>query len=73
MFKVNNKDTRKMSLMSFFIDNFLVNYEHISHLFLTFLLLDFERLLFTLLLKQSTSLIVDSKKPFNSFITEVLS
>ena len=66
MFKVNNKDTRKMSVMSFFIDYFLVNYEHISQLFLTFLLLTL-RDSSLLLLKQWTSLIVDSKETFKLF------
>ena len=35
MFKVNNKDTRTMPLASFGV--FIVNFEHISHLVLMFL------------------------------------
>ena len=37
MFKVNNKDTRSISLMSFCC--FIVNFKHILHRFLVFLLL----------------------------------
>ena len=42
MFKVNNKDTRTMSMTSFWCD-FIVKLEHISHLFLLFTA-DFEQL-----------------------------
>ena len=35
MFKVNNKDTRTMSMTSFWYV-FIVKLEHISHLFLVF-------------------------------------
>ena len=37
MFKANNKDTEMMPLESFCV--FIVNFEHISHLVLVFLLL----------------------------------
>ena len=41
MFKANNKDTRTMSMTSFWYV-FNVKLEHISHLFLVFIV-DFER------------------------------
>ena len=40
-FKVNNKNTRTMSLRSF--SCFLINFEHISYLFLVFLLLSLNK------------------------------
>ena len=43
MFKVNNKNTRVASLMPFWC--FIVNFEHISHLFLVFLLLTLNKLM----------------------------
>ena len=39
--KVNNKNTRTVSLSS--SDIFIVNFEHISHLFLLFLLSTFNK------------------------------
>ena len=39
MFKVNNKDTRTTPLAWRRSDVFIVNFEHISHLVLVFLLL----------------------------------
>ena len=41
VFKVNNKDTRTMPLASSGV--FVVNFEHISHLVLVFLLLNLSR------------------------------
>ena len=41
MFKVNSKDARTASLMSFWF--FIVNFEHISHLFLVFLFLSLNK------------------------------
>ena len=41
MFKVNNKDTRKMPMVLF--DVFIVNFEHISNLVLVFLFLTLRR------------------------------
>ena len=41
MFKVNSKDPRTASLMSFWF--FIVNFEHISHLFLVFLFLSLNK------------------------------
>ena len=42
MFKVNNKETRTMSMKSFWF-LFIVNLEHVSHRFLVFTI-DFEQL-----------------------------
>ena len=42
MFKVNNKNTRTTSVVSF-SGVYVFNFEHISHLFLVFLLLIFEQ------------------------------
>ena len=44
MFKVNNEDTRTMSRTSSNV--FVVNFEHISHLFLIFLFLALNKYLF---------------------------
>ena len=40
MFKVNDKGTKTTSVT---FDVFIVNFEHISHLFLVFLLLDWNK------------------------------
>ena len=43
MSKVNNKDTRAMPLLLFSV--FIANFEHISHLVLVFLIVNFEHVI----------------------------